>query len=79
MRELLIRQTTVELLRAAQEAAIAGIGMRGDEARSAMERARTSSLRAQRAERWSAIVRMARRSKYALTDVERESESEASQ
>jgi hypothetical protein len=64
MRELLLRQTATEELIAAQQAAIAGIGLRQEEARIAMRRARVKTLKAARAARWAAIIKAAKTTRF---------------
>ena len=72
MRDLLVRQTAVDELIAAQQAAVAGIGLRGKAAARVMGRARTTVLRKRREARWRWIVAHAKRTRVdpPMPDVE---------
>lgn len=71
MRDLIIRQTTAELLAQAQAAAIEAIGLRGNKAQQAMRRGARETRRRQVDERWKAIVRSAWKSRCdAVSDAE---------
>jgi len=64
MRELLVGRTAIDELRAAQEAAISAIGMRGDKARYAMRKTRHRILREQAEARWLAVIKAARQTRF---------------
>lgn len=64
-RELLHRQTAVEVLAEAQAAAVAGIGLRGREAQRRMHDARMETRARIRDERWLAILRGAVKTRFA--------------
>lgn len=60
MRDLTIRQDTAALLRLAQTAASAAIGLRGNEAKKAIRGAQ----RREDAKRWEGVVRLAHRTRF---------------
>jgi hypothetical protein len=64
MRDLILRQTTKQLLEQAQAAAIEAIGLRGNRAAEAMRRGRRETRLRQERERWDAISRLARRTRF---------------
>lgn len=68
-----LQQTAQEMLRISQEMAVAAIGLRGCEARRAMHRAQRETTARLESERWDAICKAARASRFEPVREEEES------